>query len=147
MRGGHALTLHGPSCAAGDRPQRTYGKYRVLLALDGQRLTPAVLAAAVRECTQVTDRLDILLVNPPKAPTSLLAGLLLRLEHSGIDYRLASSEGSLDAEISRYLQRFQGITLVIVDHLPSLERAVGPGFTDLGLKGCRFISLTGPSAD
>ena len=135
------MTMHGPSRAAGDRPQRTYGKCRVLLALDGQRLTPAVLAAAVRECAQVTDRLDILLVNPPKAPTYLLGGLLLRLEHSGIDYRLASSEGSLDAEISRYLQRFQGITLVIVDHLPSLERVLGSVLPDLRRTGCHFVTL------
>lgn len=121
-----------------------YAKQRALLALDGQRLTQDRQLAALKHCVQSSSRLDILLVNPPKAPTFLLAGLLLRLEHSGIDYRLTSAEGDFGDEIVRYLHRFQGIGLVIVDCLPPLER-----FLDLNQhgpcrKGRRFIGLSEP---
>jgi len=141
----YAATLRMPFPAAEHKAERIYEKFRVLLALDGLRLTPEILAAALKQCVQLTDRLDILLVNPPKAPTYLLGSLLLRLEHSGIDYRLASTEGNLGDEVVDYLHRFLGITLVIVDSLPSLEQALGSSLLELCRKGYRFISLSEPS--
>lgn len=114
---------------------------RVLLALDGRALSKSLMAAALRESIRLTDRLDILLLNPPKEPTTLLGILLLRLEHSGIDYRLASIEGRLAEEVDRYLQRFQGGTVVLVHSLPSLEEALGAKLQSLRRQGHRFIGL------
>jgi len=119
-----------------------FHKFRVLLALDGSRLTPMVLTAALARCVRMTDRLDILLVNPPEAPTSMLSGLLLRLEHSGIDYRLASSEGDLGEQVLHYLKRFLGITLVLVDRIALLEETIGTSLAQLRAKGYRFVSIT-----
>jgi len=99
-------------------------KYRVLLALDGRHVTAELQLAALKCCIQFSNRLDILLLNPPKPPTFLLGSLLLRLEHSGIDYRMTSGEGDLGAEVLRYLQRFQSIDLVIVDSMSALERCL-----------------------
>jgi len=138
-------------------PDRSYGtkqaalhpipqhKYRVLLALDGGHLNPMLLTAALARCVPLTDRLDILLVNPPKPPLSLLAGLLLRLEHSGIDYRLVSGEGDLGEQILLYLNRFTGITLVLVDRLTPLERSIGIAMTRLRAHGHRFVPLSEPA--
>jgi hypothetical protein len=139
-----AMTLSAPRQLPGarQRAQNTYHKFRVLLALDGNRLTPLLLTAALARCVRLTDRLDILLVNPPKAPTSLLAGLLLRLEHSGIDYRLASTDGDLGEEVLRYLKRFMGITTVLVDRLTPLEQTIGAAMAELRTQGYRFVSLS-----
>jgi len=91
---------------------------------------------------RLTDRLDILLVNPPKAATSLLCGLLLRLEHSGIDYRLVSFEGVLGNEILHYLHRYQGITTVLVDSLAPLDRTIGSALAQLRAQGYCFVPLS-----
>jgi len=136
------LPAHGVLPAERQKTRTPYAKFRVLLALDGSRLTPLLLTTALARCVQLTDRLDILLVNPPKAPTSMLRGLLLRLEHSGIDYRLASTEGDLGEHVLNYLNRFMGITQVLVDSLPSLEQSMGARLDELQTKGCRFIPLT-----
>ena len=141
------MPAHGILTAAKSKAQLPYSKFRVLLALDGARLTPLLLTAALAHCVPLTDRLDILLVNPPKAPTSLLRGLLLKLEHSGIDYRLVSSEGDLGEHVLNYLNRFRGITQVLVDCLPSLERAMGSKLAELQSKGYRFIPLTEAARD
>jgi hypothetical protein len=69
--------------------------------------------------------------------------LLLRLEHSGIDYRMTSGEGDLAAEVLRYLQRFQSIDLVIVDSLSALEQCLEFQWLALNQKAHRFISLSG----
>lgn len=124
--------------------QRRHARLRVLLALDGQSLTPDTQHVALRCCLHWTRRLDILLVNPPQAPTFLLGGLLLRLEHSGIDYRLDSREGDYCEEVTRYLQRHTGIGLVIVNALPALEHYVSTQRPELGRKAARFISLVEP---
>lgn len=121
--------------------KQPYHKFRVLLALDGSRLTPLLLASAVNRCVHLADRLDILLVNPPKAPTSLLRVLLLRLEHSGIDYRLASTDGDFSVQVETYLQRFLGITLVLVDDLPALQTGMGDKLAELCRQGYRFVGL------
>jgi len=119
-------------------------KLRVLLALDGQQLTRELQIVALKCCVHWTRRLDILLINPPQAPTFLLGGLLLRLEHSGIDYRLDSREGEYGQEVTRYLQRYAGIGLVIVNALPALEHYVSLHQPELDRKSARFISLAEP---
>ena len=124
--------------------QRSHAKSRVLLALDGQRLTPELQHEALRCCLKWTPRLDILQVNPPKAPTFLLAGLLLRLEQSGVDYRLESSEGDYANAVLRYLQRFTGVGLVIVNALPALDDHVSGLRLDTSRIGQRFIDLAQP---
>jgi hypothetical protein len=111
-------------CEAEEKSPGANKKYRALLAVDGRQLTPEFQFAALKRCVQFSNRLDILLLNPPKPPTLLLGSLLLRLEHSGIDYRMTSGEGDLGAEVLRYLQRFQRIELVIVDSLSALERCL-----------------------
>jgi hypothetical protein len=115
---------------------------RVLLAVDGRHLSAEFQLNALKRCVQFCNHLDILLLNSPKSPTFLLAGLLLRLEHSGIDYRLASGEGDLGAEVMRYLQRFQSIGLVIVDGPPALERCLQVQHQAAHRKACRYISLS-----
>lgn len=124
------------------RPPMPHGKCRVLLALDGRQLTQDTLTTALMRCVELTDRLDILLVNSPKAPTSLLRSLLLRLEHSGIDYRLASTEGDLGEQVLHYVQRFLGITYVIVDHMTSLQQSMGEQIAQLSEKGYRFVEIS-----
>jgi nucleotide-binding universal stress UspA family protein len=93
---------------------------RVLLALDGRALTKAGLEAALRTCVHLTSRLDILVVYPPRAPASLLAVLLLKLEHSGVDYRLASAQEDLGVAVERYLKRYRG-KLTVVSAAPATE--------------------------
>lgn len=124
------------------KPPAKNHEIRVLLALDGVNVSPCLLPAAVSRCVPLTDRLDILLVNSPKAPTSLLSRLLLHLEHAGIDYRLVCGEGDLGEHVSAYLQRFVGISLVLVDNLSSLEHSMGPEIPRLQALGCRFIPIT-----
>lgn len=87
-----------PSTRSPSKSSAPYHKFRVLLALDGRHLTDTLLTSAVPRCVEY-DRLDILLVNAPKAPTMLLRILLLRLKHSGIDYRLVSTDGDLGAQV------------------------------------------------
>lgn len=94
-------------------PPSSFASRRVLLALDGCALSRELLEAALRRCVHLTSRLDILVVNPPRAPASLLAVLLLKLEHSGVDYRLASAHGDLGGEIARYLRRYGEATSVV----------------------------------
>lgn len=130
-------------CEAEEKSPSANKKYRALLAVDGRQLTPAFQFAALKRCLQFCNRLDILLLNPPKPPTLLLGGLLLRLEHSGIDYRMTSGEGDLAAEVLRYLQRFQSIDLVIVDSLSALEQCLEFQWLALNQKAHRFISLSG----
>jgi hypothetical protein len=116
-------------------------KQRVLLALDGESITPDVLNSALKHCVQSTYQLDILLVNPPTAPTRLLCGLLLRLEHSGIDYRLTSTEGDLCQEVLRYLKRFLGITLVLVDRLIPLVPTLSVGMAPPQANSYRIVPI------
>ena len=120
-----------------------HNKYHVLLAVDGRHLSSELQRDAMKRCIQFSFRLDILLLNSPKSPTFLLAGLLLRLEHSGIDYRLTSGEGDIGAEVMSYLQRFQNISLVIVDTPPALERCMEMQHMVLNRKACWYICLSG----
>jgi hypothetical protein len=115
---------------------------RGLLALDGRHLAPEVLTTAQERCIEVADRLDILLVNPPAAPTSLLQELLINLEQRGIDYRLTSVSGDFGEQIRQYLRRFLGITMVIVDALPLPSQTWNAAMTELCRRGYHFITLS-----
>lgn len=129
----HALSLKPPSI----KP-----KCRTLLALDGMALTEDKLIKAEQQCRQFAGRVDILLVNPPKAPTMLLYKLLVGLEQADIDYRLTSTHGSLGEEIALYLKRHHGISLVMVDSVPSLGPAWGINAANLRYQGYRLMPLT-----
>ncbi|MDO9226453.1 MAG: hypothetical protein Q8M09_19840 [Pseudomonadota bacterium] len=114
---------------------------RVLLALDGNMLDRELLAGMLRRCVHLCPRLDILLVNPPREPTTMLAMLLLRLEHSGIDYRVSSGHGDMGEEILRYLGRYRGISALAMTDIAQLnEEAKGL----ITLKGHQIINLATP---
>ncbi|NTV94681.1 MAG: hypothetical protein HGA75_04605 [Thiobacillus sp.] len=115
--------------------------FRALLALDGTRLTPNLLTVAAKRCVHLAERLDILLVNPPKAPTRLLWGLLVHLENSGVDYRLASIDGDLGEQVLTYLKRFLGINIVLVDEVALLEQSISADMAHLRAHGYRFVSI------
>jgi hypothetical protein len=117
-------------------------KFRALLALDGRRLSRKALQTTVPCLHRLTDRLDILLVNPSKAPTFLLGGMLTRLERWGIDYRLTSTDGVLWEEVVRYLHRFPGISTVVLDRRGREEGKPGPSVADLQRQGHRVIALS-----
>jgi hypothetical protein len=114
---------------------------RILLALDGGSLDRTLPDAVLRRCVHLCPRLDILLVNPPREATSMLAFLLLRLEHSGIDYRLGSAHGDLGEETLRYLNRYRGITGVALLDATQLNSEAK---TLIELKGHQVILLAGP---
>ena len=118
--------------------QHYHPGFRVLLALNGHDLNREILDKAFNCCRNLTDRLDVLVARPPLAPTFLLGGLLIRLEQSGIDYRLASSEGELGEEVLHYLHRFNGIRTIVLERheaLPERARYVLRG------EGYQLISL------
>jgi hypothetical protein len=118
-------------------------KYRGLLALVGDHLTPEILRKAQIRCLQLMERVDILLVNPPNAPTSRLSDLLISLENSNTDYRLTLAYGNPVDQIIHYLGRFLGIKLVIMDVRAPLELAFGTRITNLCRRGYRFVPLAG----
>jgi hypothetical protein len=123
-----------------------YPKFRVLLALDANRLSAEALLTSVPGIHRLTDRVDILVVNPDRPPTALLGGLLARLERWGVDYRLTSAEGVLEEEVAQYLRRFPGISTVVVDRR-RLETEGSAGMVaDLERQGHRIIGLSDSSA-
>lgn len=116
-------------------------KCRSLLALDGETLSQDLLTLALKKCLQVADRVDILLVNSPKAPTSLLCDLLIKLEHAGIDYRLTASSGRLCDQINQYIRRFFGVAVIMVTALPTLGANWRINVANLRQQGYRFMTL------
>jgi hypothetical protein len=131
------------STPAGSMVPRENARHRVLLSLDGGHLTPKVLSSALAGCLQGARRVDVLLVNACKEPTSLLHKLLIGLEQAGIDYRLTCTDGDLGDEVVRYLHRLPGISLVMVASLPTLGRNWDAQVADLRYQGYRFSTLTG----
>jgi len=117
-------------------------RHRGLLALDGGRVTPQILSAAETRCIQLADRVDILLLNSPRAPITLLRRLLVRLEQANIDYRLTCSTGNMGDQIASYLRHFVGINFILVDALPDYETGGEINFYDLCRQGYRIITLT-----
>jgi hypothetical protein len=114
---------------------------RVLLALDGCALGRELLDNVFRRCVRICPRLDILLINPPREATTILAVLLLRLEHSGVDYRVASAHGDMGEEILRYLSRYRGITALVLADPTQLSEAAR---SLIELKGHQIILLSTP---
>lgn len=111
---------------------------RVLLALDGSALDREMLARLPRCCVKLSPRLDILLVNPPREPTSCLAMLLLRLEHGGVDYHVASSFGELGEEVLRYLGRHRAMSAILLADSTRLDADTR---ARIELKGTPVIDL------
>lgn len=133
----HTLTIHSPA----HQSTKPAPKCRSLLALDGETLTPDILKSAIEKCRQVSCRVDILLVNPKRPPTTVLHELLIDLEQADIDYRLSSTEGSLSDLVAQHLRRFVGVSLVMVSALPSLGSDWRIKIADLRHQGYQFVSL------
>lgn len=127
-----------PGTAMPDAPR---AKHHGLLALDGQHLNRDLLKAAQAHCLQLASRVDILLTNPPAAPTSVLCELLIGLEKAGVDYRLTVAEGSLSALVSQHLRRFLGITLLMVAASHSLGTDWRTRSPHQGQQGYRLVTL------
>ena len=118
-------------------------KTRCLLALDGQALNPSVISAAEAKCLNGSSRVDILLVNSPRAPEAVLHKLLISLEGMDVDYRLTGAEGELGELVTQYLRRHKGITQVMVANLSTLGKEWEAKATDLRYQGYRFCTLVG----
>lgn len=116
---------------------------RVLLALEGRGVSRDVLNTAFAQCVRLTSRLDILVSSPPREPASLLGLLLVKLEHSGVDYRLLHAHGSLAEEVSRYLKRYTNRSTVIVIELDALADSLGAKFVQFCTEGHSFMELAG----
>jgi len=71
----------------------------------------------------------------------MLALLLLRLEHSGIDYHVSSVHGEMSEEILSYLGRHRGITaLALADPAQVSEETK----VLVALKGHQIVYLSTP---
>ena len=70
--------------------------------------------AAIRACIDLHVQLDILVTDADAFGNNLPALLMLKLEHSGMDYRYAQTHGSLSDVVRRYLARGRTSCLVIV---------------------------------
>jgi hypothetical protein len=114
---------------------------RRLLALDGRCMERLALPVAAQVCRRSSERLDILITNPPKAATFLLGGLLLELEKHGIDYRLTSMEGNLEEELVRYVHRFRHVSVILLDCLENWDGERGSTLDCLRTEGYRVITL------
>jgi hypothetical protein len=89
---------------------------RVLLALSSGKLARDTQQAAVRACVHFRTPVDILLTDVLSPDSRLPAPLMLRLEHSGLDYRFAQTEQSLPRAIRNYLSRgLAPCTIIVTD--------------------------------
>lgn len=113
----------------------------MLLALDGRCVERLALPVAVELCRGTSERLDILITNPPKAATFLLGGFLMELERHGIDYRLTSSERELHEELVHYVHRFRHVALILLDCLEHWDDQHHATLDSLRSEGYRVISL------
>ncbi len=112
---------------------------RVLLALEGGALTREQQETVLRALVHLAHHLDILVLHPPRAPASLLAVLLLKLEHSGVDYRLAIAYGDLLDEVRRYHKRYSGRATILLEAPADL----GDALEELRREGCLVLCLDG----
>ncbi|MEW6678133.1 MAG: hypothetical protein AB1421_09445 [Pseudomonadota bacterium] len=94
---------------------------RVLLALSSGKLAREVQQAAVRACVHFRTPVDILLTDVLSPDSRLPAPLMLRLEHSGLDYRFAQTEQNLSRAIRNYLARGRAPSTVIVTESKLLD--------------------------
>lgn len=113
----------------------------MLLALDGFCLTRPAFPLVLQLCARAGNRLDILLVNPPKPATLMLGKFLQTLEESGIDYRLTTGEGDLADEIPLYLHRFKDISVVLLDCVDKWGKRLHPTLNVLHREGYKVITL------
>lgn len=127
--------------------QPARSRMRCLLALDGVALTPRIISAAETKCLNGASRVDILLINSPKAPEAVLHKLLISLEGMGVDYRLTTADGELADLVSQYLRRHKGITQVMIPTLPALGNEWEVKVADLRYQGYRFCTLMGLKDD
>jgi len=116
-------------------------RQRSLIALDGTKLSPTLLNAALEQCAKLASRVDILIINSTKAPTYVLHKLLIGLERQGIHYRLTSGSGTLGDELTSYVRRFLGISLIMVTTLPTLGVDWRAKATTLREQGYRITTL------
>lgn len=131
------ITTEQPTTAASAHPS----KCRSLIALEGSKLSPTLLNAALEQCARVASRVDILLINSTKAPSYALHKLLIGLERQGIDYRLTSGSGALGEELTHYIRRFLGISLIMVTTLPALGVDWKTKVSNLREQGYRIATL------
>jgi hypothetical protein len=128
--------LRSKKLACADKP------FRVLLALDGFRLSLETLDAAYERCSTMSRRVDVLVANCNTEPTPLLQEFLDRLNQNGIEYRLTMAEYSLASQVLRYTKRFPGIRTVLTNNPGGLSRGLGPLKESLLAEGYRFFGLT-----
>jgi hypothetical protein len=115
---------------------------RILLALEGSHLDNALLKLAFLPCRKFCRRVDILVSNPPKPATQMVARLLLSLERCGIDYRLTSTAGDLWPELLNYLKRFPSISTVLLESLRPMDEQQASALRALRGNGLRLIDLS-----
>jgi hypothetical protein len=113
----------------------------ILLALDGRCIDRPVLPRALEICRGPGQRLDILLLNPPKPATLLLGDFLQQLEAAGIEYRLSSSIGDLAVELPRYVRRYSHIACVVLDCLGKWKTRLSPMLRKLRHEGYMVVTL------
>lgn len=123
--------------------QKARTKMRCLLALDAAALSPKVISMAEAKCVNGADRIDILLVNSPRAPEAVLHRLLISLEGMEVDYKITTGDGELGSHIAQYLRRHKGINQIMVTTLPSLGTGWEVKVSDLRYQGFRFCTLMG----
>lgn len=116
--------------------------FQVLLALDGLGLTRELLVKALDRCVELTRRVDILLVNPSPEDAGLLLGLIGGMEQRDIETHLSCTEGTLEDEVNRYLQRFPGIKTVVTDNLTDWAVGMEPMMSAMRREGYRFVCLS-----
>ena len=113
----------------------------MLIALACAKLELPLQLAALRVCVRHGAPIDVLLAGDP-ADTPLPTGLLLRLEHSGLDYRFGRIDGEISNAIERYLQRGRAPCTVLVTDTAPLS---APCLQAFQASQHRLITLT-PSA-
>lgn len=119
----------------------------ILLALDGFRMKRPALPLALELCKRASNRLDILLLNPPKPSTLMLGAFLKNLEMAGIDYRLSSGEGELADQLPLYLQRFKYISCVLLDHMEQLDAKLNSTLEALRQRDYKILALLDRRSD
>lgn len=112
----------------------------ILLAMDGLCMEKPALPYILQLCRSNGNRLDILLLNPPKPATLMLGKLLLQLEKEGIDYRLSSGEGALADELPVYLHRFKYISLVVLNCLEKWDAKLHATMHTLSQDGYKVLT-------
>lgn len=115
---------------------------RVLLALDGSRLTRDVLALALDRCSDLAKRIDVLLVKPTHEAISLVRDFLFHLNQRDIPCRLTLIGGHLAQEVARYMKRYPDISTVVTHNQANWPVDMEPVMEKLLVAGYRFVFLS-----